>query len=165
MFKKSLLLCFLFAAACGPSATQVATVEYNEAAQSAGLPIVIDRIGASSPNSAGGVDFQFGATNLSEKTIKYLELTGTAYNAVGDRVSGEISRLSTRRVTDTGPYAPNVSTGIRILENAWYNHTVRCVEVSRVKITYMDNTTRIFSSPSSIQALLRPGVSNTCRVQ
>ena len=165
MLKKTLLLCFLFAAACGPSPSQVASMQYNEAARSAGLPIVIDKIGVSRPNSAGGVNFQYGATNLSEKTIKYLTFTGTPYNAVGDRVRGEIRRSSSFRCKDTGPYAPNVSIGSRRCENAWYNHTIRCVNLTSVKITYMDNTTQTFSSPSSIQPLLRPSVSNSCRAE
>jgi hypothetical protein len=164
MFKRSLLLCFLFAAACSPSTTQMAITQYNEAARSAGLPIVIDRIGVSQPNSAGGVDFRFAVTNTSDKTIKYLEITGVAYNAVGDTVRGEIRRTSTRRVTSTGPYGPSMSTGGRILENAWYNNTVSCAIVTKVEITYMDNTTLTFSSLSSIQPLLRPGVTNSCRV-
>ena len=163
MLKKTLLLCLLFVAACGPSPSQVAFMQYNEAARSAGLPIVIDKIGVSRPNSAGGVDFQYGATNLSEKTIKYLTFTGTPYNAVGDRVRGEIRRSSSFSCKDTGPYASNLSTGNRRCENAWYNHTIQCVKVTRVKITYMDNTTRNFTSPSSIQQLLRPSVSNSCR--
>ncbi len=167
MFKKSLLLCFLFAAACGPSGpspTQVANTQYNAAARSAGLPIVIDRIGVSRPNSAGGVDFRVAVTNTSDKTIKYLEINAVAYNAVGDRVRGQIRRTSTRTVIGTGPYRPGMSIGNKILENAWYNHTVRCAIMTRVKITYMDNTTRTFSSLSSIQPLLRPGVTNSCRV-
>lgn len=164
MLNKTLLLCFLFVAACGPSVSDLRTQEANEAARSAGLPILLDRIGVSRPNSVGGVNFRYGATNLSGKTIKYLTFTGTPYNAVGDRVRGEIRRSSSFRCRDTGPYVPNVSTGRRSCENAWYNHTIRCVNLTRVKITYTDNSSRIFSSQSSIQRLLRSGVSNSCRV-
>lgn len=170
MLRKSLFLCFLAAAACGTPDYSVGTEKFrakmavNDAARSAGLPILVDAIGVSSPNSAGGVNFRVGYTNLSDKPIKYIRDTGRAFNAVGDTVRGDIRGSTTSSSTYTGPLKPNGSTGLLSAENAWYNSSIRCARLIRIEITYMDNTTRTFSSPSSIQPLLRPGVKDSCSV-
>ena len=132
MFKKSLLLCFLFAAACGPSAvvntgpsaSQIAWQQYNEAARAAGLPIVIDFIGVSWPNSAGGVNFVPAYTNTSDKTIKYITAVAQAYNGVGDTVRGQIRRSSNHTTRYTGPLRPDAKTSVLTAENAWYNSSI-----------------------------------------
>lgn len=165
MRRMSIFFSLLFLAACSPPAGQLADAQYNEVARSAGLPILIDRIAVSTPNSAGGVDARYSVTNLSSKTIKYIDLTVQAFNAVGDPVAGEIRRSSQREIRDTGPYAPNQSTGPRKLDNAWYNHTIRCARITRLVVTYMDNSIRTFPNVSAVETILRPGVSNSCRVR
>lgn len=169
MLRKSLFLCFLVAAACSAPDNSVAIAKYkakkevNAAARSAGLPILVDNIDVSRPDSAGGVDFMVRYTNLSDKPIKYIRTTGQAFNAVGDTVRGEISGSANVLSTYTGPLKPNASASDGS-GNAWYNNSIRCARLIRIEITYMDNTTRTFSSPSSIQPLLRPGVKNSCSV-
>ena len=165
MLKKAVAMIALLVAGCGPSPSYVAKMEYNREAQKAGLPIIIDNISVSSPNSAGGIDLDVDVTNTSSKTIKYLSITAQAYNAVGDAVRGDISRSSFFKGLDTGPYAPNETTASGTWSNAWYGYSIRCARVTRIKITYMDNSIRSFPNTSSIAKLLRPGVSNSCSVQ
>ncbi len=138
-----------------------------ENARAAGLPLVITNISVSYPNSAGGVDLYFVGKNTSNKTIKYINFNVIAYNAVGDQVRGTIRGSSMRSLKKTGPIAPNqfTSTSTASWANAWYNYSIRCARVSRVKITYMDGTAKTYSSHASINQLLTPGVSNSCAVQ
>ena len=136
---------------------------------SQGAPLLIYRAEPRAPNSAGGVDVRLGIANLSSKTIKYLRATVVPYNAVGDRVTGEIRRRSSARIYSTGPYIGyNGTSGPELhplfWDTIWYNHSIRCIEITRVSIEYMDGTTRTFSTPSSIASLLHPSVSNSCRV-
>lgn len=134
-----------------------------ELARSRGLPIVIDRITVSSPNSVGGVDLYINATNVSGRTIKYLVYNARAYNAVGDPVVGEISRSSITKVRETGPIPPNGrSSPYGVWSNSWYNHSIRCARITRVEVIFMDGGRMAFSSEGQIKKLLRPDVSNFC---
>jgi len=152
--------------ACGTSAEYEANLKYAEDAKKAGTPILIDNIDPSYPNSAGGVDVEIDITNISDKTIKYISYTVEPYNAVGDVVRGEISRKSLKRIRETGPIASGERTSRgSIWENVWYNHSIRCIKITRVNITYMDESSRSFTSAVSIQKMLRPGVKNSCVVQ
>ena len=151
---------------CGTSARYEAELKYAEDAKKAGTPILIEDIEPSYPNSAGGVDVEIDITNISDKTIKYIRYTVKPYNAVGDVVRGEISRKSLKRIRETGPIASGERTSRgSVWENVWYNHSIRCIKITRVDITYMDGSSRNFTSSASIQKMLRPGVKNSCGVQ
>lgn len=136
---------------------------------SQGAPLLIFRAEPSDPNSVGGVDVRLGIANLSNKTIKYFRATVVSYNAVGDRVTGDIRGRSSARIYSTGPYAGYDGVNDPALrplrwDTVWYNSSIRCIEITRVSIEYMDGTTRTFSTPSSIASLMHPSVSNSCRV-
>lgn len=146
-------------AACTP--IEDYTQEYAER-KAAGVPLVVAYAGIEGPNSAGGVDVRINPLNLSEKTIKYLRYTVVPYNAVGDRVSGTIRRRSAAQIFETGPIAPNDASAA-LWSNTWYNYSVTCMEITRVRIEYMDGTARTFSSRSSISNLLRSDITNSCR--
>jgi hypothetical protein len=110
-----------------------------------GVPIAITEIYKSRPNSVGGIDVDFEFYNSSYRTFKYLEFTITPYNQVGDIASSETNGRSTVTVKGVGPMKPSVEFGIYdyhffSFENIWYNHTINCVKLSEVKITYMDST-------------------------
>ena len=150
---------------CGTSARYEAELKYAEDAKKAGTPILIEDIEPSYPNSAGGVDVEIDITNISDKTIKYIRYTVKPYNAVGDVVRGEISRQSLKRLRETGPIASGERTRGSYWSNTWYNYSIRCIKVTRVDITYMDGSSRNFTSSASIQKMLRPGVKNSCGVQ
>ena len=95
----------------------------------------------SGPNSVGGVDVGFDIKNLSEKTIKYATIFCVPYNAVGDPVTCSITRQSESGVQFTGPLAQNqVATG-KLWSNAWYNHSISKVVLTKVIVQYMDGTT------------------------
>jgi len=106
--------------------------------------IRVSRVFSSKPNSAGGVDFTIVWQNKSKKTIKYAYFTVEPYNAVGDVVQCSIGRDSRFTGMITGPINAGSWHGEGTYwENAWYNNTIRKVELVKVEIEYMDGTTAI----------------------
>ncbi len=91
------------------------------------------------PNSAGGVALRFTYKNDTEKTIKYAYFTVVPYNAVKDKVSCTVKRVSEQTVKITGPIEPNIHRTPR-WENLWYNNTIRTVELKEIEIEYMDGS-------------------------
>ena len=142
----------------------VDNINYQEtvdAARASGQPLVITHVITSQPNSAGGVDARIDAINTSNKTAKYLDYTLRAYNAVGDPVRGEIRRSNTASVRETGPIEPGGKTTPSVWSNQWYNHSIRCARLSKVTVTFMDNSSRTFTG-QSINDLLAPGAYQPC---
>lgn len=163
MFKKSVALFCLFLVGCGSSAQHEARLKFTEEAKKSGLPIIIEKIEHEPPHSAGGVHVDIEVTNISDKPIKYLNYSLKPYNAVGDLVRGEIKRTSLERIREVGPIAPGERSSRNWhWENVWYNSTIKCIRVTRISITYMDKSSRTFSSSSAIDKMLRPGVKNSC---
>lgn len=102
----------------------------------------VSRVFPGTPNSAGGVNLYVIWTNMSEKTVKYAYFTVKPYNAVDDVVTCEIRDYSNYTARDDGPKAKgegNPSTYWR-WENAWYNNSIKRVELTKVRIEYMDGT-------------------------
>lgn len=116
----------------------------------------IDEAALYSPNSAGGCDYHFVYTNLSNKTVKYLYWNGDIYNAVDDLVYCEIRNYCTFTGKDTGPVAPNEQGGGR-WDCITYNYSADYVILNSVRIEYTDGSTytigkadlkRMLSEPS-----------------
>lgn len=89
------------------------------------------------PNSANGVNFALSFKNISDRTIKYITVIATPYNAVGDPVVSEVGNESTARFTLTGPIEPNATNELKE-ENAWYNADINYANIEAIEIIYMD---------------------------
>jgi len=106
--------------------------------------IRITKLSCSSPNSAGGVGIDLLFKNMHpEKTIKYLEVTVKPKNAVGDTQYCEIRNYAYYTCEATGPYAPG--KGLSASDNwwwpnAWYNSTIKTIELTGITIEYTDGT-------------------------
>jgi hypothetical protein len=101
--------------------------------------VSITRLNTSGPNSVGGVDVSLSLNNLSTATIKYVTIVFHAHNAVNDRVRCEIRRTSRLEGLITGPIAPAQSR-ISRWDCAWYNYSIDHVEISSIRIEYMDGS-------------------------
>jgi hypothetical protein len=103
--------------------------------------IRIKKFYSSSPNSAGGVDFNIIWQNKSNKVVKYITFEVVPYNAVGDIVECTIRNSSTFRGQVTGPIKKNKWNGYGTTwSNAWYNNTIKKIKVTGVDIDYVDGT-------------------------
>lgn len=78
------------------------------------------------------VGIEFNIVNYSKKTIKYIELTTTAYNSVMDPIS-------TKTVKGIGPIYPGDKAEFDF-ENVWYSSIIATHRPKSIVITYMDNS-------------------------
>ena len=93
------------------------------------------------PDSAGGVGVLLTLKNLdSKRTIKYLTIEITPYNAVGDIVEDEISEVSTKQLRYTGPLGPNKTCKNIMWEDVWYNYSIRKISIEVIEIEYTNGT-------------------------
>ena len=120
---------------------------YNaiEQAKSSGLPILLYLKEVSNPDSAGGVDIKIGFQNLSKQNIKYVKFGVLPYNAVGDVVASEIGGKTLAILNFTGPL-PYDEYKYSRWENVWYNNSIRCIEIVKVDISYMDGSETSFEN-------------------
>ncbi|MCD7812330.1 MAG: hypothetical protein LUG91_10920 [Ruminococcus sp.] len=93
-------------------------------------------------NSAGGVDIGFDVQNSpsSTKTIKYITIYFTPYNAVGDVVGCTARNQSTIGLTITGPISPGKSENGCLGDNMWWNYSIRSISISHAVVQYMDGS-------------------------
>lgn len=75
-----------------------------------------------------------------EKDIKYLYITMVPYNQVGDPQSCYILRRSEFTGKITGPISAQYHDFIWQWDAAWYNNTIRCIQITKVVVQYMDGT-------------------------
>mgnify|MGYP003651933926 CR=1 FL=1 len=140
------------------------SLEDIERAKAEGTPILVSKLNISHPNSAGGVDVHVNFLNTSEKTLKYAVFTVLPYNKVGDVAPSEIGRKTFARLKDTGPVQPEQWSVNSYWSNTWYNHSIRCVELTRIDLTYMTGSTESIGGVKLSQALAS-SIDNTCVVQ
>lgn len=101
----------------------------------------ISSVYPSKPNSVGGVDLYITGQNKSGKDIKYIYFIVRPYNAVNDLVACEIRGSSYFKGKETGPIKSGRWFGKDgYWETAWYNSTIKHVEIEKIEIEYMDDT-------------------------
>ncbi len=128
------------------------------------------------PDSAGGVGYTIALMNFGERAVKYLNLWVVPYNGVGDRQRGRIRGQSEVELELTGPIAQNVDVeGFRTWDGqsrlfapgerfswgeVWYNSTITCAEIRRVRVEYMDGGT--YTYVRELPAIFVDGFENDC---
>lgn len=113
----------------------------------------INEYTAGEPNSAGGVNCNITFWSFGD-VIKYITFWVEPYNAVDDVVSCEIKNKSEIKIQYTGPTETSDPTSI-VLENAWYNHTIKTVKINKVKIELTNDT--VYET-EDIESLLVDGI-------
>ena len=113
--------------------------EDQKALIKAGMPIEIEYLYTSDPNSAGGTNLNFRLKNISPKVIKYISVTGYPINAVKDRCYCSIRNYSQITRKGVGPIEEGEVVEYT-WENTWYNHTIdKYIPVS-INIQYMNGS-------------------------
>ena len=124
---------------------------YNELASEERIKIATDearsiirvtRIWCSRPDFVGGVELYFNFVNNSEKTMKYITIGATFYNAVNDIVTCTIERDEVNYCKATGPFEKGKGmSGSNRYWGPYYNSTIASVKLVSLNIEYMDGTT------------------------
>jgi hypothetical protein len=124
---------------------------------------LLQNIFVSGINSANGVNLTASVTNPNPKSaIKYLTVSVTPFNAVGDVVRSSIGGISTTSIKVTGPISFEDETKILQWDAIWYNPTINCAKVNSISVEYM-NGSRFTFAGTSLQGALGSEVVNTCR--
>lgn len=113
--------------------------EDKQALVKAGMPIEIEYLYTSEPNSAGGTDLNFRLKNISAKTIKYISVTGYPINAVKDKCFCSIRRYSQVARRGIGPIEEGETAEYK-WDNVWYNHTIDKYIPISINIQYMNGS-------------------------
>ena len=94
------------------------------------------------PNSAGGVSIRYSVRNYGTKPVRKAMVTFAPYNGVGEPVRCTTrDRCMVSNSMTSGPYIPNKINGPYILENMWYNWSIKRVSVEKINVEYTDGTT------------------------
>lgn len=125
----------------------------DEKARRKKLQIFITGIGYSYEDNSYSSRFGmfFNVYNCFSKSIKYIELTMTNYNAVGDVQRDDIGR-STAKVTGIGPIEPGEGGRYDFDDVFWDDRDViRKTKLTNVKILFTDGTSKSFSGAANIE--------------
>ena len=154
------------------------------------LPVVITAANISVPNAIDGVTLLVSWANTSTKAIKYVKFEAQPYNAVGDPVKCEVRKSGRREFTCTGPFFPSGPDGRSSLDvllnnlrdpldpsypdgsifdgfkfrHAWYNGSIRCVEIVSCEVIYMDNSSEIFQE-ADLPKIFAAGMETKCMMK
>lgn len=132
------------------------------------LPVIITAANISVPNAIDGVTFLVSWANTSTKSIKYVKFEAQPYNAVGDPVRCDVRKAGRREFTCTGPFNPGYPDGSIFdgfkFRHAWYNGSIRCVEIVACEVIYMDNSSEIFQE-ADLPKLFAAGMEAKCVVK
>ena len=99
------------------------------------------------PDEVGHIGAAITVHNLAGKTIKYITVYLTPYNAVGDAVSCTVLEHSTFGIEVTGPLCvgehwQGYSDGM------WYNHSIVAAKIAFATVEYTDGTKEWFDESS-----------------
>ncbi len=90
-------------------------------------------------NSAGGIEFDFSASNNSGKTIKYVRFNAYLKNSVGDSIQEEISNKYYADVEIIGPI--NSGGTVRMYDEIiGYCDNLARIDIKNITIVYSDGT-------------------------
>lgn len=125
----------------------------------------IKDFGIEQVNSAGGVEPYFVFFNPNAASpIKYLRVSTSLYNAVGDVVGSSIGGKTTANLNFTGPLSMEDGESRVVWDPVWYNTTGHCIRVETVQVTFINGKVLSFAG-KTLKAALAPGVLNTCTVK
>lgn len=94
-----------------------------------------------SPDSAGGWDVGANIVNISSHVIKYVTITVTPINAVGDPcVSSVPYGRSTMNLNYTGPLYVSQTAKNVYWSHCWYDCPIHHLRIDEIKVTLMNGT-------------------------
>jgi hypothetical protein len=96
-----------------------------------------------------GVTAKFEVFNPTNKTIKYVTFYVSGINPVGDAVYNVRQHSNISEFRGVGPIKPNESANYE-WEYAWFTDVVETLKIKKVKIQYMDGSTKIVTNTKSL---------------
>ena len=151
-----ILLLFLGCASVGFMTP--AMKSHMEVLKTQDIPFMIVAMYTSKPNPVGGVDVYVIPRITTPKTIKYISMTFSIYNTIGDEVydskwGGEFILNSIGFNDFTGKVTGPLSFGDKVewkWDNAWYNSDIHCLKLRKVDVEYMDGSRKTFKGNGTV---------------
>jgi len=97
-----------------------------------------------------GTSFVIQVLNPTPKVVKYVWITVVGYNAVGDPVRDTVQNSSAITVKGVGPIQTDSSATYR-WKYFWHTDIVESFKLKKIKVQYMDGSTRQIDNVQSIQ--------------
>lgn len=169
-----------FTTACGPSRFEVERQkndnleeskirEFIKSSQEKKLPLIITRSDAYTWR-ANDLRVGFTGRNISGKTIKYVRLSFSTYNAVGDPLYCEVTKRNRFTCSLTGPIAASTartdySGGSTMLDPEWHevaylpqfsSSKKGAIRDFKLEVDYMDGSKDVVSGDRFQQMLFEP---------
>lgn len=104
--------------------------------------------GGESYSSSCGLAFK--AFNLASKPIKYVWVTVTGLNRVGDPIGGGRFTSATSTLKGIGPVQPDQIMTF-LWERVWFTDLVESCRIQSIKVQYMDGSTRMMNGVKGLQ--------------
>lgn len=160
-----LLYSLLTLAGCATSTMGGDQIQAYRQAIENGQPVFVEALYVLLPNSAGGVTLGLRWHNLSDESIKYVEITAVPYNAVGDSIASDIGSRTTFNGRIAGPIEPKSRADDYTWRNVWYNRSAAYVELTRMEIEYMNGSTLTLEKEDIDQMYRGANRQNSCEYQ
>ena len=135
-----------------------AMTSHMEVLKTQDIPMMIVNIYISTPNTVGGVDVYVIPRITTYKTIKYINMTFSVFNAIGDEVydskwGGEFIINSIGFYDFTGKVTDPLNFGDKVewkWDNAWYNSDIHCLIIQKVDVEYLDGNSKTFKGIDTV---------------
>lgn len=137
---RSGMFCFLIVAAVMVGGCAGVLNADLQRAKKTRQPIFIASIAAGRPDKHGFIDARAAMFNTSSKTYKYVDISVTAYNRVGDPIVREGDTSPVVRLRFTGPLRPRRTAGTSVWPKVWYVRKIACIAITQIDIEHMDGT-------------------------
>ena len=111
-------------------------------------------------STVGGVGQQLAVTNVSQDTYQQLELVFIPYDRYGRRQTSDIDNVGEVQIPLDTPLLPGQEIS-RTWPDVWFNHSIVCVELDRLRITDSDGRQRVYRKDAVDRMLAEP-VTNDC---
>jgi hypothetical protein len=124
-----------------------------------GKPIFISTLAPTKPDKSGISSARARFFNTSAKIYKYVDISVTAYNRVGDAIPTEGHTLAKLRFT--GPLRPRRSPGVTTWPAIWRDAAIACVVIARVDILHLDGTA-VTIEGAGLATITTAGINHQC---
>lgn len=125
------------------------------------VPIYYTAFEPNGPNSVGGAGVYQQFINPSHKVFKYVRTYYTAQDRVLETVKSEVGGKVVAGTKAIGPYSFGAITDYLNFGPLWYNGSIKCVTITRVEITYMDDTSTVIEGPD-VAKIVQRGQIRSC---
>jgi hypothetical protein len=112
-------------------------------------------------STVGGVGQTLAVINVSADAYHQLEVVFIPYDRYGRRQTSDIDDVGEVQIPLNTHLFPEQEV-INTWPDVWFNHSIVCVEIDRLRITYSDGSRRVYRK-DAVDDMLADQVLNDCQ--